>query len=168
MKHLYLIGGPMGVGKTTVGKQLKTMLDKSAFLDGDWCWDIHPFTVSEETKALVTDNIVHLLSGYLRCSAVEHVVFCWVMHEQQIIDGLLARLPLEGCCVHSISLLCTQDVLRTRLQKDIDAGIRTEDVLARSLSRMPMYEKLRTFIIDTSQLTPGEAARIILDTTKKE
>ena len=43
MKTLYFIGGPMGVGKTAACKILKTMLDKCVFLDGDWCWDMHPF-----------------------------------------------------------------------------------------------------------------------------
>ena len=39
MKRLYLIGGPMGVGKTTVCRELQKRLDRSVFLDGDWCWD---------------------------------------------------------------------------------------------------------------------------------
>ena len=37
MKRLYLIGGPMGVGKTTVCRALQKSLDRSVFLDGDWC-----------------------------------------------------------------------------------------------------------------------------------
>lgn len=39
MKTLYLIGGAMGVGKTTVYQRLKMKLDNSVFLDGDWRWD---------------------------------------------------------------------------------------------------------------------------------
>ena len=34
MKKLYIIGGTMGVGKTTVGQQLKKDLPNSVFLDG--------------------------------------------------------------------------------------------------------------------------------------
>lgn len=37
MKTLYLIGGTMGVGKTTISRQLKKDLHNSVFLDGDWC-----------------------------------------------------------------------------------------------------------------------------------
>ena len=33
MKKLYLIGGTMGIGKTTTCQVLKTKLDKSVFLD---------------------------------------------------------------------------------------------------------------------------------------
>lgn len=50
MKKIYLIGGAMGVGKTTVAQILKTKLSNSVFLDGDWCWDSDPFQVTEETK----------------------------------------------------------------------------------------------------------------------
>ena len=42
MKTVYLIGGAMGVGKTTVSQQLKKDLANSVFLDGDWCWDADP------------------------------------------------------------------------------------------------------------------------------
>ena len=144
MKHLYMIGGPMGVGKTAVCKALNTQLDRSVFLDGDWCWAMHPFIVTEETKAMVTGNIVHLLSSFLRCSEFEHVIFCWVMHEQSIIDGLLQKLPLDACEVHAISLICREDVLKQRLQRDIDAGLRTDDVIGRSLARLPLYDALHT------------------------
>ena len=34
MKRLYLIGGPMGVGKTTVCRALQRRLERSVFLDG--------------------------------------------------------------------------------------------------------------------------------------
>ena len=43
----------MGVGKTTVCRQLKKELPNSVFLDGDWCWDADPFQVTEETKTMV-------------------------------------------------------------------------------------------------------------------
>ena len=57
MKTLYMIGGTMGVGKTTVSQLLKHDLPNSVFLDGDWCWDASPFQVTDETKAMVTNNI---------------------------------------------------------------------------------------------------------------
>ncbi|MCI9578727.1 MAG: AAA family ATPase, partial [Oscillibacter sp.] len=49
MKRLYLIGGPMGVGKTAACRELQRRLNRSVFLDGDWCWDANPFRVTEET-----------------------------------------------------------------------------------------------------------------------
>lgn len=65
MKTVYLIGGTMGVGKTTVCQCLKRKLENSVFLDGDWCWDSYPFQVTEETKRMVIENICFLLNQYL-------------------------------------------------------------------------------------------------------
>ena len=66
MKKLIIIGGTMGVGKTTTGQALKKFLPRCAFLDGDWCWDMEPFVVTDETRAMVMDNITHLLRNFLR------------------------------------------------------------------------------------------------------
>ena len=74
MKRLYMIGGPMGVGKTAACRQLQQLLDRSVFLDGDWCWDAHPFQVTEETREMVLENISFLLNSFLRCSAYDHVI----------------------------------------------------------------------------------------------
>ena len=57
MKTLYMIGGTMGVGKTTVCQQLKQDLPNSVFLDGDWCWDANPFQVTDETKAILSRRL---------------------------------------------------------------------------------------------------------------
>ena len=165
MKHLYLIGGPMGVGKTAVSCRLSAMLERSVLLDGDWCWMTHPFTVTDETKAMVMDNIVHLLGNFLRCSAIDHVVFCWVMHKQAILDELLARLPTDGVSVTAVSLVCTPEALAARIGGDVAEGLRTTDVLPRSLARLPLYDALRTMKLDTTRLTPEEAARAILNLT---
>ena len=74
MKRLYLIGGTMGVGKTTVCQILKRQLPNCVFLDGDWCWDMEPFQVNEEKKAMVMENICFLLNNFLRFSAYETIV----------------------------------------------------------------------------------------------
>lgn len=158
MKKLYLIGGPMGVGKTAVGQELKRKLSRSVFLDGDWCWDANPFQVTAETKKMVLENICFLLNQFIRCSAYEHIIFCWVMHEQSIIDGILRNLETTNCEIKAISLLCAADELRERLSRDIAAGRREPDVLERSLARMPLYDQLNTIKINTSGKTVGEIA----------
>ena len=70
-----MIGGTMGVGKTTVCRQLKQDLQNSVFLDGDWCWDASPFQVTDETKAIVMDNICYLLNNFLKCTAYDNIIF---------------------------------------------------------------------------------------------
>lgn len=150
MKTIYLIGGAMGVGKTTVCQRLKTKLQNSVFLDGDWCWDAHPFQVTEETKKMVLQNICFLLNQFIHCSAYENIIFCWVMHQQAIIDHLLAGLDKAHCKVKVVSLICSEQALKDRLERDIAAGLRSADVMERSISRLPCYQELNTIKLDVS------------------
>ena len=161
MKTLYLIGGPMGIGKTTVSRELLSMLPRCAFLDGDWCWSMQPFTVTDETKAMVLDNITHVLTSFLRCSEFANIVFCWVMHQQKIVDDILSRLPLEGVKVVSVSLNASPEVLTERIRRDIAAGLRDESVISRALSYLPLYEKVQSLKLDTSTLSVAEIAKQI-------
>jgi len=164
MKTLYLIGGTMGVGKTAVSQQLKHDLPNAVFLDGDWCWDASPFQVTEETRAMVTENICYLLNQFLHCSAYENVIFCWVMHQQAIIDSILERLDTANCRVKCISLLADEATLRQRLTADVERGIRTADVIDRSVARIPLYQELNTLKVDTRNKTipvvAGEIAQL--------
>lgn len=150
MKKLYMIGGTMGVGKTTVSQQLNKELPKSVFLDGDWCWYADPFQVTEETRAMVVDNICHTLNNFIACTAYENIVFCWVMHEQTIIDSILERLDLAHCDAKCFSLLADETELRKRLTKDLEKGIRTEEVIPDSIARIPRYLALNTIKINTN------------------
>ena len=162
MKVLYLIGGTMGVGKTTISQQLKKDLPNSVFLDGDWCWDADPFQVTEETKEMVMRNICYLLNSFLHCTAYENILFCWVMHEQSIIDRIINELDTRACRVIKISLMTDEKNLRDRLLSDIACGIRTADVVDRSVGRISMYQELDTVKIDTSNKTIREIADEIL------
>ena len=158
MKKLYLIGGTMGIGKTAVCQELKLKLDNSVFLDGDWCWDASPFQVTEETKNMVMENICFLLNQFIHCSAYDNIIFCWVMHEQSIIDRIINNLDKTNCEIKMISLICDEKELRERLSKDIAAGKRKPDVIDRSLARIPLYHQLNTIKINTNGKTVNEIA----------
>ena len=158
MKTLYFISGTMGVGKTAVSQQLKKDLPKSVFLDGDWCWDSDPFQVTDETKAMVTDNICYLLNNFIHCSAYENIIFCWVMHKQYIIDSIINNLNPEQCIIKNISLTAGENTLRKRLYTDISAKRRTADITEKSIARIPMYFELDTVKIDTENKSVQEIA----------
>ena len=162
MKTIYIIGGTMGVGKTTVCQAMKEKLDNSVFLDGDWCWDSHPFQVTDETKKMVIHNICFLLNQFIHCSAYQNIIFCWVLHEQSIIDTILESLDKTDCTLKVISLICDEAELEARLMKDITAGIREKNVLERSISRIGNYIKLNTVRLDTSNKKPIDIADEII------
>ena len=162
MKTIYIIGGTMGVGKTTVSQNLKIKLRNSVLLDGDWCWDMLPFQVTEETKNMVMENICYVLNNFIKCSAFNHIIFCWVLHQQDIINHILSHLDTGNCRVVTISLTCSKSVLESRLRKDVANGLRNADVIERSVKRIPMYHELDTIKIDTSEKTTEEVAEMIL------
>ena len=163
MKHLIIVCGPMGVGKTTVCNLLKTKLPACVFLDGDWCWDMHPFVVNQETKNMVLDNIAYLLNQFLRCSVLENILFCWVIQEQSILDSVIARLSLEDCHLFVFALVCSPETLVARIQGDISQGLRTEDCIQRSLQRLPLYQDMDIPKIITDGRTVQEIAQEILN-----
>lgn len=149
----------MGVGKSQVCRCLQKRLCPSVYLDGDWCWDMEPFRVTEETKAMVLENIQTLLGRFLQCSQVEYVIFGWVMHRQEIVDHICSQLPLEGVSVHAFSLLAEPAVLEERLRRDIQAGKRREDVIGRSLAYLPLYQDMDTIRI----CTDGKSVEMVSD-----
>lgn len=159
MKNLYLIAGPMGVGKTTACLQLEQLLPRCAFLDGDWCWHMHPFQVTEATKAMVLDNICHVLNNFLACRDFENVVFCWVMHQREIWQALRARLRCQGWRVHPLCLVCSPAELRRRVESDPNRG---ENALGRSLEYLPLYKTLALPVLDVTGLSAKDTARAIL------
>ncbi|ARC83401.1 AAA domain protein [Clostridium argentinense CDC 2741] len=163
MNNIYFIGSTMGVGKITTCNAVKVKLNNSVFLHGDWCWDIHPFKVTEETKQMVIKSICFLLNSFIQCSEYKNIIFCWVMHEQSIIDDIVSRLNLEKCNVKFLTLTCNAQALKTHLIKDINAGIRTEDIISRSIERLPLYDKLNTYKVDISNMSPEEAADFIIE-----
>jgi broad-specificity NMP kinase len=166
MKKLIIINGTMGVGKTTVCKRLLEVLQPSVFLDGDWCWNMNPFVVNEENKAMVMDNITHMLKAYLNNSGYEYVVFCWVIHQEEIFNQILK--PLTDCdfALYKISLICSEFALRQRLEADVHSGVRAPDVIERSVQRIPLYEKMDTVKIDVNSISPEQAAQKIVQIVK--
>ncbi len=167
LKRLILVGGTMGVGKTSVCRELQALLPYNVFLDGDWCWDMKPFVVNDETKAMVLSNIGYLLRQFLQCSAYENIIFCWVMHRQEIWDAILDHVSDLPCKVHAVCLTCSEEALRNRLQQDITAGRRTGDVISRSLVRLPLYDALDIPQIDVTGLTAVQAAHVLAEAILK-
>ena len=83
------------------------------------------------------------------------------MHEQSIINDILSNLDLTNCDVKTLSLICNRDELAKRLKKDIKEGIRQEDVITRSIERLPLYAALNTVKVDVSDLSVEQTVGII-------
>jgi tRNA uridine 5-carbamoylmethylation protein Kti12 len=96
IKNLIFINGTMGVGKTTTSKELQKMLPNCIFLDGDWCWDMSPFIVTDETQKINQSRIRHFeLIEHIRCEYYKETLFI-VEKIRGIIYRLLLRHSFSG------------------------------------------------------------------------
>lgn len=162
MKNLIFINGTMGVGKTTTAKLLQQQLPNCVFLDGDWCWDSSPFIVTDSTKSMVLQNISFLLNNFLSCPDYENIIFCWVMHQQNIIDQIIQNIASHQFCFSIFTLTASSTALKTRILRDVHDGKRTLDVLERSLERQAHYTTIKSIKIDVTTLLPQEAVDKII------
>jgi len=165
MKKLIMINGTMGVGKSTVSEQLSDQLVPSVYLDGDWCWKMNPWVFTEENKRMVIDNITHLLNAYLTNSGFRYIIFCWVMHQEQIFEDILSHLHGDYE-LHKISLICSEDVLRSHIMQDVQKGTRTVESIEGSIARLELYKKMDTTKVDVSNLNASQAAEQIAGIVK--
>lgn len=157
MKKLVIIHGEPGVGKTTVCKSLYKKLDRSVWLDGDWCWMMNPFVVTEENKRMVEDNIIHLLRNFLKNSLFDYVILNWVIPREYIFDLILKGLSDFEFDLYKITLLCSDKLLRKRMEKD---G-RSEEQINSSIQSMASYLEMDTTKIDTTEKDVEEVVKEI-------
>lgn len=165
-KNLVIINGVMGVGKTAISKNLYKKLDNSFWLDGDNCWTMNPFEVTEENKVMVIDNIVYLLNNFIKNSKSKYIIFNWVIHTDEIMENILSKLDTSILEIYKITLMCSREKLIKRIKEDIKLGVRDEENINRSLDRLDLYNKMKTIKIDTSNKSIEQITQEIKDLIK--
>lgn len=156
-----ILNGPMGVGKTTVGKYIADHCPGTAFIDGDWCMDLHPFVGDPETRAMAVDNILHLIGNYLHCSACGMIVLVWLMDDPRVVRAITEGAAALGAEVQYVTLICGREDLLRRWEKDRGSAWRTGEWLKVSLKSLPGFSAM-TGTIDTSGLTVAQVAELIM------
>ncbi len=156
-----IINGPMGVGKTTIGKYIAEKYEGTAFIDGDWCFDLHPFVGNRETKTMAIDNILHLVDNYRKCSICKMIVLVWLMDEQWVYQKIADGISDLGLEVKSAVLVCDKNNLIDRWKNDKKCEWRTEEWLEVSLTSLLYFSSLENRI-DTSDLTVDLAADLVM------
>lgn len=159
--RVIIINGPMGVGKTRIGKYIATKYAGTAFIDGDWCLDIHPFVGNRETKTMAIDNILHMVDNYRKCSICKMIVLVWLMDEQWVYQKVAGGIADMGLDVKSVVLVCGQRDLADRWENDKNCEWRTPEWFEVSLKSLSLFSSLENGI-DTSSLTVEEIADRIM------
>ncbi len=156
-----ILNGPMGVGKTTVGKLIAEKHPGTAFIDGDWCMDLHPFVGNRETREMAVDNILHMTGNYLKCSECSLVVLVWLMDDRQVLDRILAGIAALGAEVQYVTLACSRESLIRRWKNDRACEWRTDRWLEVSLASLSHFAEMENQL-DTGTLPADQVADRIL------
>ena len=168
MKKLIIINGTMGVGKSTVCEILLKELENSVYLDGDWCWNMKPFTVNEENIEMVLKNIIFLLRSFLNNSNIQYIIFCWVIHKEEIFEEILNKMKDLDFELYKFTLLCDETELAKRILEDVKAGKRKKEQINESIFRLKLYENMNTNKIDITNKNPKETVKEICRMLKEK
>ena len=159
--RVIVINGPMGVGKTTVGKYIADTCAGTAFIDGDWCMDIHPFVGNSETRAMAVDNILHMIDNYRKCSACRQIVLVWLMDDRHVYERIREGIAGMQLDVRSVTLVCDRDHLITRWKNDDQCEWRTEEWLKISLDSLDYFSSSEDAFA-TDDMTVRQVAEAIM------
>lgn len=153
---LVMIGGPPWVGKTTCAREVFASLENSAWLDGDDVWRVNPFSVEDPRLRNSDRNMSFVLRTYLE-SQFDYVIFSSVvLTDKPISDGILDAIEVKGYDLLFFMLSCSRSTLEARSAK--------RDNMADPESRFTHAAKGQDAIhIDTTDMTPGEVTRIMLN-----
>ena len=156
-----ILNGPMGVGKTTVGKLIAEKYPGTAFIDGDWCMDLHPFVGSRETKTMAVDNILHMISNYMKCSVCKMIVLVWLMDDPWVLQSVTDGLSALQAEIKNVTLICDRENLLRRWENDHACEWRTAEWLNVSLASLPVFSAMEN-TLNTAGLSPELVADLIL------
>ncbi len=157
---IIIINGPMGIGKTTAGNFIADRHPGTAFIDGDWCMDIHPFVGNRETKEMAVDNILHMIRNYRECSECGMIVLAWLMDDAWVYEKLTAGIRESGLEIRSVTLVCGEEQLRKQWMADKNCPWRTGEWLEAALKSLDHFSQADN-CINTSGLSVEEVADLI-------
>ena len=121
-KKLILLSGSPCVGKTAVGTRLFESYDNSAYLDGDWCWCVHPFSVADSRLRNGDRSMSFVLSNYLD-SGFEYVFFTSVvLTDPKIRENILNGITARDYETIAFTLTCSEETLKKRHDRRGDKG----------------------------------------------
>ena len=163
MKKYIVINGTMGAGKTVVGRRIAELLGRSAFIDGDFVIELHPYVDHTETFEIQKDNIVHMSKNYYNFDKCDTVVLSWIMGEARASKTILEVSKLNYQ-VHHFILTCTKEVLAKRWALDNVNDWRTDENLAMAIEMLDQFNaRCDCTFVDTSGLSVDMVAKKIIE-----
>lgn len=150
-QKLIIVSGSPCVGKSAASDLLFQMYDNSAYLDGDWCWCVNPFSVEDPRLREGDKAMSAVLSNYLRLK-FDYVVFASVVAMyKNIRESILRDIAAEDYEVVGFTLTCTEEALRQRHRNRGDQNECSFEWL-----RLPHYPG--DYVVHTDGKSPRQVA----------
>jgi broad-specificity NMP kinase len=156
MKKLIIVNGTMGSGKSSLCNELLKQLNNAIWLDGDWCWMMNPWNISDENKKMVIDNITHLLNNYLTNNSFEYVLFSWVLNKKEILDLLLDKLENNSFKLFVFTVTCSENIIEERLKR---RGL-SDTIIKDAIGRLGDYFQMESIFINSSKSMENNVEKI--------
>ena len=113
-QQLILITGTPSIGKTTTADSLFKLLNNSAHLDGDWLWNVKPFSLEDPRLRNGDRSMSFALSTYLK-SAFNYVIFSsCILVDKEIRRKIIADINYSDFEAIGFWLVCSPETLKSR------------------------------------------------------
>src|SRR4029453_15654042 len=155
MPRLVLLGGPPGVGKSTVLRLLSGRFPKSAVLDADDIWRVWE-DVTNPGRFWIA-GAVSVMRGYF-VAGCELGILSWVFARAELFRPVLDGLRDVVDDSHFVYLVASPESLEQRL---IERG--EPEKVPYAKTRLELINELPFPRIDTSRISAAEAADRIAD-----
>jgi len=160
-KNLLFICGPNGIGKTTAARAIVQKCPGFAYVDSDACRVMNPFVLDDVTIPTVAQNIADMIRNYLRCPAVETVVFTYGFHgrRREVFARVMELLESEAYRFLPLLLCCGEEENIRRMAADVRSAERVRITLEHSRRA---FDDVPYPQVDVTELTVEATADAIL------
>ncbi len=111
---LVIISGTPSIGKTTTAASLLKMFENSAHLDGDWLWNVNPFSLDDPRLRDGDKSMSFALSTYLK-SKFDYVIFSsCITVDTNIRKDIINDIDYQNYKILGFTLICSKETLAER------------------------------------------------------
>ncbi len=158
MTRLVLLGGPTGVGKTTVLRHLQgSRSPGTALLDADDVWRVSDDLAVPENRDMAIGNVISVMRGYFSAGC-ETGILSWVFARSLLYQPVLDGLEDLVDTADMLYLVSSPEALESRL---LARG--EPDKLAYALTRLELIDALPFPKLDTTDLNSNQVADQVAD-----
>jgi len=134
-------------------------MDKSIWLDADWCWMMNPICFTDENINMIESNTLFLLRNYLNNTFYQNVIFSWVIDKEVVFKRFLSKLKDIDYKLVIVTITCLEEELKKRLRQ---RGIEDE-IFLDSIINSNLYDEMKSKKIDNTYNSIEESVNKVLD-----